>query len=90
LTHHPTGLDPSPQRGSPRDESAGGSIEKPSKLLGHSSVVMTERYVRLRPDLFADDELSAIPLDLRAGDPASTPTVGETWAAGTGTQGAAP
>lgn len=46
---------------------AGGSIEKLSKVLGHYSVVLTERYVHLRPDLFATRDLATIPLDLRAG-----------------------
>ncbi len=67
---------------------AGGSIEKLSKVLGHYSVVMTERYVHLRPDLFADDQLGAIPLDLSPGaaDPvqlgAKTGTAGEVPAEG--------
>ncbi|HEU4385784.1 MAG TPA: tyrosine-type recombinase/integrase, partial [Anaeromyxobacteraceae bacterium] len=43
---------------------AGGSIEKLSKVLGHYSVVLTERYVHLRPDLFATRDLGTIPLDL--------------------------
>jgi hypothetical protein len=30
----------------------GGSIEKLKTLLGHYSVVMTERYAHLRPELF--------------------------------------
>ncbi len=46
---------------------AGGSIEKLSKVLGHHSVVLTERYVHLRPDLFAERDLVTIQLDLGAG-----------------------
>jgi integrase len=46
---------------------SGGSIEKLSKMLGHYSVVVTERYVHLRPDLFAQRDLDTIPLDLGAG-----------------------
>ena len=46
---------------------AGGSVEKLSKMLGHHSVVMTERSVHLRPDLFAERDLAAIPLDLGPG-----------------------
>jgi hypothetical protein len=61
---------------------AGGSIEKLSKVLGHYSVVLTERYVHLRPDLFADGELAAIPLDLGAGG-----TVSMQLGARTGTAG---
>jgi integrase len=45
----------------------GGSIEKLSKILGHYSVVVTERYVHLRPDLFAPRDLDTIPMDLGAG-----------------------
>ncbi len=47
---------------------AGGSIEKLSKVLGHYSVVLTERYVHLRPDLFAARDLATIPLQLGAGE----------------------
>jgi hypothetical protein len=32
-----------------------------------NSVVVTERYTHLRPDLFADRELDTIPFDLRTG-----------------------
>jgi integrase len=46
---------------------AGGSIEKLSKVLGHYSVVMTERYAHLRPDLFPESDLGTITLDLRPG-----------------------
>jgi hypothetical protein len=48
---------------------AGGSIEKLSKVLGHYSVVMTERYAHLRPDLFPATDLGTIALDLRPGSP---------------------
>jgi integrase len=51
---------------------AGGSIEKLSKVLGHYSVVMTERYVHLRPDLFAERDFATIPLTL-AGEGVLTP-----------------
>ncbi len=47
---------------------AGGSIEKLSKVLGHYSVVLTERYVHLRPDLFAARDLATIPLQLGVGE----------------------
>jgi hypothetical protein len=36
-------------------------------VLGHYSVVLTERYVHLRPALFATRDLGTIPLDLGAG-----------------------
>ncbi len=43
---------------------AGGSIEKPREVLGHSSVVVTERYAHLRTDLFGQAELSRVAVDL--------------------------
>jgi integrase len=46
---------------------AGGSIEKLKELLGHYSVVMTERYAHLRPELFTAADLATIQVDLRAG-----------------------
>jgi integrase len=46
---------------------AGGSIEKLSTMLGHYSVVMTEKYTHLRPDLFAQKDLGTIPLKLGKG-----------------------
>lgn len=42
----------------------GGSIEKLKEILGHYSVVMTEKYAHLRPDLFAPADLDTIPLTL--------------------------
>lgn len=48
---------------------SGGSIEKPKEMLGHYSVVITERYTHLRVDLFAERELSTIAVDLRPGSP---------------------
>jgi integrase len=47
---------------------AGGSIEKLKEILGHYSVVVTERYAHLRPDLFPEKDLDALPVDLRPGD----------------------
>jgi hypothetical protein len=47
----------------------GGSIEKLKEILGHYSVVMTERYAHLRPDLFSAKDLATIDLDLNAGEP---------------------
>lgn len=44
---------------------AGGSIEKLKEILGHYSVVMTERYAHLRPDLFPASDLGLIALSLR-------------------------
>ena len=43
---------------------SGGSIEILKEILGHYSVVVTEHYTHLRPDLFADQERSTIPLAL--------------------------
>ena len=44
---------------------AGNSIEKLCAILGHYSVVMTERYAHLRPELFAQADLATIAIDLR-------------------------
>ena len=46
---------------------AGASIEKLKEILGHYSVVMTERYAHLRPDLFPASDLGTIRVDLFAG-----------------------
>jgi integrase len=46
---------------------AGGSIEKLSKILGHYSVTMTERYAHLRPELFEAEAYSMLAVDLKAG-----------------------
>ena len=49
-------------------------MEKLSKVLGHYSVVMTERYAHLRPDLFSARDLATIDLDLGATDPDPDPS----------------
>jgi len=38
------------------------------EFLGHYSVVMTERYAHLKPDLFSAKDMAVIDLDLAAGD----------------------
>jgi len=53
---------------------AGGSIEKLKEILGHYSVVMTERYAHLKPELFTPKDMAVIDLDLAAG-PADSPTL---------------
>jgi hypothetical protein len=45
----------------------GRSIEELKEILGHYSVVMTERYAHLRPDLFAPGAHQALAIDLGAG-----------------------
>lgn len=42
----------------------GGSIEMLSKVMGHSSVLVTQRCAHLRPDLFGEKAFEAIPVDL--------------------------
>jgi hypothetical protein len=43
---------------------SGGSIEKLKEILGHYSVVITERYAHLKPELFTPKDLGTIALDL--------------------------
>lgn len=44
---------------------SGGSIEKLKEILGHHSVVVTERYAHLRVDLFTAKDLATIPVVLQ-------------------------
>jgi hypothetical protein len=44
---------------------SGGSIEKLKEILGHYSVIVTERYAHLRPDLFPAADLGLIALELK-------------------------
>ncbi|MFI5297294.1 MAG: tyrosine-type recombinase/integrase [Polyangiales bacterium] len=44
--------------------SSGGSIEKLSMMMGHSSVVVTQRYAHLRPELFRPEDLALLNVDL--------------------------
>jgi hypothetical protein len=46
---------------------SGGGIEKLKEMLGHSSVIMTERYAHLRPDLFPVADLGLISLEMKPG-----------------------
>jgi integrase len=48
---------------------AGGSIEKLKEILGHYSVVVTERYAHLRPDLFPASDLGTLALSLMPSPP---------------------
>jgi integrase len=45
---------------------AGGSIEKLRELMGHSTVLVTERYAHLRQDLFAEADGDRIAVDFSA------------------------
>ncbi len=47
---------------------AGGSIEMLKESLGHYSVIMTERYAHLRPDLLPASDLGTIRVDLSGTD----------------------
>jgi integrase len=51
---------------------SGGSIEKLKEMLGHCSVIVTERYAHLKPDLFAQRDFGTIALDLKAGGTVAT------------------
>jgi integrase len=46
----------------------GGSIEKLSAIRGHSSVLVTQRYAHLRPELFTERDFGHMDVDLTAGD----------------------
>ena len=52
---------------------AGGSIEKLEEIPGHYSVVMTERYAHLKPDLFSAKDTAVIPIDLAWATPSPCP-----------------
>jgi integrase len=45
---------------------AGGSIEKLREAMGHSSVVVTERYAHLRGDVFTAADLGRVAVDFSA------------------------
>lgn len=53
---------------------AGGSIEKLKEILGHYSVVMTERYAHLTPELFSAKDLHTISVPVLVdGKPSGSP-----------------
>ena len=43
----------------------GGSIEKLREILGHSTVLVTERYAHLKPELFQEADLLRVDVSLR-------------------------
>lgn len=43
---------------------AGGSIEKLKEIMGHSSVIVTERYAHLKPELFRPADYELLNVDL--------------------------
>jgi hypothetical protein len=46
---------------------AGNSIEKLREILGHSTVLVTERYAHLRTDLFTERDMRTLSVDLAPG-----------------------
>jgi integrase len=46
----------------------GGSIEKLSAMMGHSSTIVTQRYAHLRPELFTSRDFGHMDVDLAGGD----------------------
>lgn len=58
---------------------AGGSIEKLKEFLGHYSVVVTERYAHLKPDLFPASDLGTIALDMSLGPRDFVQTREQNW-----------
>ncbi len=49
---------------------AGGSIEKLSKVMGHYSITVTERYAHLKPELFTPQDRKLIAFDMTPGEQA--------------------
>jgi integrase len=47
---------------------AGGSIEKLSKVMGHYSITVTERYAHLKPELFTAQDHRLIAYDMTPGE----------------------
>ena len=45
----------------------GGSIRELQRILGHYSIVMTERYAHLAPDFFSPGVHQRLQVDLRPG-----------------------
>lgn len=43
---------------------SGGSLEKLAKVIGHSSIVVTERYAYLKPDLFREEDYELFDVDV--------------------------
>jgi integrase len=43
---------------------SGGSLEKLANVMAHSSVVVTERYAHLKPDLFREEDYERLDIDL--------------------------
>lgn len=56
---------------------AGGSIEKLKEMMGHYSVLVTERYAHLKPELFTTTDLATIPASLTGSKPAVPVQIGQ-------------
>ncbi len=67
----------------------GKPIEKLSAILGHSTVIVTQRYAHLRPDLFPESDYGALRIDLArgSGGPVELPTRGKRSGTSGGTLG---
>ena len=48
---------------------AGGSFEKLKEILGHCSLVVTEGYAQLTPELFTAKDLTTLSVPLLRDDP---------------------